>query len=160
MYHIFVCLSPDIYQLYFDGLVQERCNSSALAMALCLSCTNPSICPHQLSPATKIVGGGHRNGFVHSCVCPSHIWDFLVFADRLLLGLSSNLVGEFIMGLPKPDWLLVMQYAQFLPGLWLVEHFLRIYRKLAHQIELKFGGWTHYGISLAWWASPGLINFW
>ena len=26
-----------------DGLVQERCNSSALAMELCLSCTNPSI---------------------------------------------------------------------------------------------------------------------
>ena len=28
---------------YFDGLMQERCNSSALAMELCLSCTNPSI---------------------------------------------------------------------------------------------------------------------
>ena len=27
----------------FDGLVQERRNSSALAMELCLSCTNPSI---------------------------------------------------------------------------------------------------------------------
>ena len=26
-----------------DGLVQERRNSSALAMELCLSCTNPSI---------------------------------------------------------------------------------------------------------------------
>ena len=26
-----------------DGLVQERHNSSALAMELCLSCTNPSI---------------------------------------------------------------------------------------------------------------------
>ena len=29
--------------LYIDGLVQERRNSSALAMELCLSCTNPSI---------------------------------------------------------------------------------------------------------------------
>ena len=28
---------------YIDGLVQERCNSSALAMELCLSCTNPLI---------------------------------------------------------------------------------------------------------------------
>ena len=27
-----------------NGLVQERYNSSALAMELCLSCTNPSIC--------------------------------------------------------------------------------------------------------------------
>ena len=31
-------------QLYgqIDGLVQERCNSSALAMELRLSCTNPA----------------------------------------------------------------------------------------------------------------------
>ena len=29
---------------HFDGLVQERRNSSALAMELRLSCTNPSIC--------------------------------------------------------------------------------------------------------------------
>ena len=27
-----------------DGLMQERRNSSALAMELCLSCINPSIC--------------------------------------------------------------------------------------------------------------------
>ena len=30
--------------LHIDGLVQARCNSSALAMELHLSCTNPSIC--------------------------------------------------------------------------------------------------------------------
>ena len=29
---------------YFNGLVQERRNSSALATELCLYCTNPSIC--------------------------------------------------------------------------------------------------------------------
>ena len=29
--------------LHFDGLVQERLNSSALAVELRLSCTNPSI---------------------------------------------------------------------------------------------------------------------
>ena len=29
--------------LHFDGLVQERRNSSALAMELRLSCTNPAI---------------------------------------------------------------------------------------------------------------------
>ena len=34
---------------YIDGLVQERCNSSALAMELHLSCTNPSICAKKLS---------------------------------------------------------------------------------------------------------------
>ena len=31
-------------ELYIDGLVQEIRNSSALAMELCLSCTNPLIC--------------------------------------------------------------------------------------------------------------------
>ena len=30
--------------LHFDGLVQEKCNSSVLAIELHLSCTNPSIC--------------------------------------------------------------------------------------------------------------------
>ena len=29
---------------YIDGLVQERRNSSAMRMELCLSCTKPSIC--------------------------------------------------------------------------------------------------------------------
>ena len=32
---------------YIDGLMQERCNSSALAMELCLSCINPSLCVTQ-----------------------------------------------------------------------------------------------------------------
>ena len=31
-------------EAYIDGLVQERCNSSALAMELHLPCTNPSTC--------------------------------------------------------------------------------------------------------------------
>ena len=30
--------------LHVDGLVQERCNSSALAMELCLSSIKPSMC--------------------------------------------------------------------------------------------------------------------
>ena len=35
---------------HFDGLVQERCNSSALAMELCLSCTNTLVlCPQWVS---------------------------------------------------------------------------------------------------------------
>ena len=34
---------------HIDGLVQERRNSSALAMDLCLSCTNPPICPREIS---------------------------------------------------------------------------------------------------------------
>ena len=32
-----------IMEIAFDGLVQERCDSSALAMELHLSCTNPSL---------------------------------------------------------------------------------------------------------------------
>ena len=37
-YHNYHCIE------YIDGLVQEGQNSSALAMAFCLSCTYPSIC--------------------------------------------------------------------------------------------------------------------
>ena len=33
--------------LHIDKLVQERRNSSALSMELCLSCTNPLICYEQ-----------------------------------------------------------------------------------------------------------------
>ena len=33
---------------YIDGLVQERCDSSVVAMELCLSCTNPSISSSKL----------------------------------------------------------------------------------------------------------------
>ena len=43
-----------------DGLVQERCNSNALALEICLSCTNPSISSSYLS---------------HSfCFCPMFEW--------------------------------------------------------------------------------------
>ena len=39
-----VLQSTDFYGVYIDGLVQERHNSSVLAMELRLSCANPSIC--------------------------------------------------------------------------------------------------------------------
>ena len=44
-YHIDGWVSARKTQLlaYIDGLVQEKCDSSALAMELRLSCTNPSI---------------------------------------------------------------------------------------------------------------------
>ena len=47
-FHIVPCIH-DIKTLtafmhYIDGLVQERRNSSVLAMKLCLSCTYPLIC--------------------------------------------------------------------------------------------------------------------
>ena len=37
----------------FDGLVQERRNSSALAMELCLSCTNPPTLGCQFKQCTQ-----------------------------------------------------------------------------------------------------------
>ena len=40
---------------HIDGLVQERRNSSALAMELRLSCTNPSICYSSISWDTGLV---------------------------------------------------------------------------------------------------------
>ena len=40
---------------YIDGLVQERRNSSALAMELRLSCTNPSICIMSYKPEAPFI---------------------------------------------------------------------------------------------------------
>ena len=42
--YVFYAFWKHVIVDYSDGLVQERCNSSALAMELRLSCTNPSIC--------------------------------------------------------------------------------------------------------------------
>ena len=41
--HLFLYVNAKVASIYMDGLVQERCNSSALAMELHLSYTNPSI---------------------------------------------------------------------------------------------------------------------
>ena len=57
-YHCY-CLS-----IYIDGLVQERCNSSALAMELHLSCTNLSICGQNLvniTPLQSVSGTALKN---------------------------------------------------------------------------------------------------
>ena len=44
LYHcVFPIMKTSVFSLCSDGLVQERCKSSALAMELHLSCTNPSI---------------------------------------------------------------------------------------------------------------------
>ena len=42
----FGCNDDYSITIHIDGFVQERCNSSALAMELRLSCTNPSIWSH------------------------------------------------------------------------------------------------------------------
>ena len=44
LFHVFSGIMGVIFHRLIDGLVQERHNSSALTMELCLSFTNPSIC--------------------------------------------------------------------------------------------------------------------
>ena len=41
--NVLVSTTITLYNECLDGLMQERCNSSALAMEICLSCTNPSV---------------------------------------------------------------------------------------------------------------------
>ena len=41
--HAYNCYKEQDFMEYIDGLVKERCNSSANALELRLSCTNPSI---------------------------------------------------------------------------------------------------------------------
>ena len=49
-----------IYKVrHFKRLVRDRRNSSALAMKLCLSCTNPSICTSLTSPLINPYGYCH-----------------------------------------------------------------------------------------------------
>ena len=50
------------FRLSFDGLVQERRNSGALAMELCLSCTNPPILPLLLHNRIQL----HLAGWQHN----------------------------------------------------------------------------------------------
>ena len=47
-------LSDSQWDIYIDGLMQERSNSIANALELRLSCTNPSIWPHPVHPKNYI----------------------------------------------------------------------------------------------------------
>ena len=58
----------EIWHLYIDGLVQERHNSSALAMELSLSCNNPLICHlHSLVDS-------NQSSYVNAGALDQHAW--------------------------------------------------------------------------------------
>ena len=58
------------WQDHFDRLVQQRCNSSALAMELRLSCTDPSIwCLHEMCGVSQHPGNFFNT--LHLSVCQS-----------------------------------------------------------------------------------------
>ena len=84
--------AQQLWLLYIDGLVQERHNSSALAMELCLYCTNPLICtsPHKI--------GRSFPPHPQWCVCLLHI-DGLV-QERCN---SSALAMEFHLSCINPS---------------------------------------------------------
>ena len=78
------CIDPS-QTGHFDGLVQERRNCSALAMELCLSCTNPSIldiCQTSNITCTKsqnlnvsrLVSQSYVPNPLKSGVCYNYIW--------------------------------------------------------------------------------------
>ena len=69
----------DLWIHYINSLVQERCNSSALAMELHLSCTNPSICYGQWAIRWKLVSQRSYD------ICPYHIIDVLVYAMSYMI---------------------------------------------------------------------------
>ena len=67
-----------------DGLVKERRNSSALAMELRLSCTNPSIyAPMEYIPITRIVecGKNHYNDVIISTMASEIISLTIVYSS-------------------------------------------------------------------------------
>ena len=68
-------ISLVLRNVQIDGLVQERCNSSALAMELRLSCTNPSKWVNSLVPSDNIwqqiwVNIGAGNGLLPDSAKP------------------------------------------------------------------------------------------
>ena len=76
---------------------------------------------------------------------------FCAFAVKTLVGLGSNLVAQIIMYLSQPDELLVM--LSLIPTVpcpricWAVS---MLCRQTTEEIELKFGGPTHYGTHPVW----------
>ena len=44
-----------LVEFYIDGLVQEKRNSSAVAVELRISCTNPSICIMSYKPEAPFI---------------------------------------------------------------------------------------------------------
>ena len=76
---------------------------------------------------------------------------FNIFANKPLIGLSTNLSSELMKGLPGliNFWSHSTEFLPF-PGIWLVEQSLLTCRQTDDWIELKFGGWTHYETPQAW----------
>ena len=52
--HMYIIAEPLHHTDHIDGIVQERCNSSALAMEICLSCTNPFMCHSEQTLDNKV----------------------------------------------------------------------------------------------------------
>ena len=69
--YIMFSLHKAIQRGYFDRLMQERRNSSALAMELCLSCTNPPICSIHCIPPWPFAISNFVNQFIviHFMIC-------------------------------------------------------------------------------------------
>ena len=61
--------------VHIDGLVQERRNSSASAMELYLSCTNPSICLTTTVPHMSLPGNLDKASYCHSWSPSRSLWD-------------------------------------------------------------------------------------
>ena len=99
-------------RLYIDGLVQERRNSSALAMGLCLSCINPST-RHEFQDRLHIDGlvQERPNSIANalelhlSCINPSTRYAFppglttLTTCDHAILN-----AGYFVWSILYPAW--------------------------------------------------------
>ena len=105
---------------------------------------------HYDDSVMKGVGLRHRNSHIH----PSHFWGFHAVADKPLIRIAFKFGGRTHCGTPQAS----PNTCRFLTS-WFVGQFVRISKQTAGGIDLKFGGWIHYGIGQAWWPLPGLMNF-
>ena len=77
--------------------------------------------------------------------------NFHAFADKQLIKFASNLVGELITELPRPDGLRVIpaEFPQFL-DLTCFKQLPCIWTQTAEQIDFKFDRSIHYSALQAW----------
>ena len=78
-------------QVYFDGLVHERRNFSALAMELRVSSTKPSIClPNTGFVYKHIISAWKHRQFIDRHILSIHfIWQYIIQSTLCALSLTS-----------------------------------------------------------------------
>ena len=150
------CFGPNYNKTqHIDGLVQERRNSSALAMKLRLSCTNPSISSHNTHFRTEIsVLNGALWGMRqvhHRCPFAPLVWLFAVVSWVQFQLPREPLAGSAMLD-PWDPWLLLGRGR----GRGQLPADAMLHRRYNKSNQ---NGWCHGGSCLVTWFCYQLITY-